>query len=64
MVFWADEDEDAGMPWGGCDTILASAGAEAVGGGWGKIISNPPWFFELYLSLAEDCDIPKQPGGG
>jgi hypothetical protein len=28
----ANKDVGSGMPWGGCDTILADAGVAAVGG--------------------------------
>ena len=34
VVFNADEDTGAGLPWSECNTDLAPAGAAAVGGGW------------------------------
>ena len=31
--FAASEDTGAGMPWGGCEKVLAPAGEAAMGGG-------------------------------
>ena len=36
MVFCTNSDAGAGMPWGGCNKAVATAGTAAVGGGWGR----------------------------